>query len=329
MAVLLAGDAPRALGVARACAVVVILLALIRIAGFLWGANPYLDQLLFGVEAVLEENRMAPNTALAFFLAGLALTFLEAEFGHGFGPTQVLTITTVLLAPVTEVGYSYSVAFLYQVSAFVRMGLHTALTFLVLGAGIVCTRLDRGLMAMVSSENASGKFQLEASEISIPGEPLMQFSLENPDNYFLLRKDAYRIAEDVGMPAEQVGKLALAIGEAASNAIKRGVAGRAAIFRTPERIIVRISDSGPGIRPDDLPATVLQAGFSTRVSRGMGYTLMLKLVDTVWLATSANGTVVQLEKWLHPEEHAIDPTLALLERSGAEPAMPTAPSRPV
>ena len=31
-----------------------------------------------------------------------------------------------------------------------------------------------------------------------------------------------------------------------------------------------------------------------RVSLGMGYTIMLRLADRVWLATSAEGTVVQL-----------------------------------
>ena len=36
-----------------------------------------------------------------------------------------------------------------------------------------------------------------------------------------------------------------------------------------------------GIKPDDLPATILKPGFSTKVSLGMGYTLMLELVGLI------------------------------------------------
>ena len=155
---------------------------------------------------------------------------------------------------------------------------------------------------------------MEASEIPEPGELLAQFSLENSDNYALLRQHSHLIASDAGMHPDQVGELMLAVGEAASNAIKHAVGGSATIYRATGRIIIRISDHGPGIRPEDLPATVLQAGFSTKVSLGMGYTLMLKLVDTVWLATAPTGTVVQIEKWLQPEAHKMDPLQALLER---------------
>ena len=42
-------------------------------------------------------------------------------------------------------------------------------------------------------------------------------------------------------------------------------------------------------------------GFSTKVSLGMGYTIMLELADRLWLATSPAGTVLQLEKRVRPE----------------------------
>ena len=69
------------------------------------------------------------------------------------------------------------------------------------------------------------------------------------------------------------------------------------------------------LRPEDLPASILLPGFSTKVSLGMGYTLMLKLVDRVRLSTGPEGTIVQLEKSFRPaptDEEAL--ILAVLER---------------
>ena len=106
----------------------------------------------------------------------------------------------------------------------------------------------------------------------------------------------------------------LAVGEAATNAIKHGVNGRGAIYGDRDRIIARVCDSGPGIRSEDVPAAVLTPGYSTKVSLGMGYTLMLELVDTIWMSTGPEGTVVQLEKLVHPSEIPDATLLAALER---------------
>ena len=113
---------------------------------------------------------------------------------------------------------------------------------------------------------------------------------------------------------KDVRDLVLAAGEAASNAVKHGARGRCTAYVTTERLIVRVRDRGKGIRAEDLPSSILQSGFSTKVSLGMGYTLMLELVDKVWLATGPDGTLVQLEKWLHPEAHAQESLLSILDR---------------
>ena len=63
---------------------------------------------------------------------------------------------------------------------------------------------------------------------------------------------------------------------------------------------VRVSDRGPGIRAEELPATLFESGFSTKVSLGMGYTLMLQLADAIWLATGPEGTVLQVEMVAQP-----------------------------
>jgi anti-sigma regulatory factor (Ser/Thr protein kinase) len=73
------------------------------------------------------------------------------------------------------------------------------------------------------------------------------------------------------------------------------------LYTAPERIVARVYDHGPGIRPEQIPATLLLPGYSTTVSLGMGFTIMLQLMDTVWLATGPEGTTVQMERAVHPE----------------------------
>lgn len=151
----------------------------------------------------------------------------------------------------------------------------------------------------------NGKFHLaDTPEIPVPGQPTLDISLEDRTGYATARKELQEKAVAAGMAPDAAGDLVLAAGEAITNAVKHAVQGRCLVYESPGRLVVRVSDRGRGIRPDDLPGAVLRPGFSTKVSLGMGYTLMLTLTDELWLATSQQGTVVQLEKWVHPEEHA-------------------------
>jgi DNA-binding response OmpR family regulator/anti-sigma regulatory factor (Ser/Thr protein kinase) len=159
------------------------------------------------------------------------------------------------------------------------------------------------------------KFHLvDAFEIPAEGELALDAPLAGPEDYVALRKELQQLAARAGMQADDTDDFELAAGEAATNAIKHAAGARGALYLTPDRLIVRVSDEGPGIRVEDLPASILTPGFSTQISLGMGYTLMLRLADRVWLATAPEGTVVQLEKWIRPEEHEVSPALALLER---------------
>jgi anti-sigma regulatory factor (Ser/Thr protein kinase)/HAMP domain-containing protein len=148
------------------------------------------------------------------------------------------------------------------------------------------------------------KFHLvDDEDIPVEGKLLLDLPLEETSDYRAMRECVREAATNVGMKKEDIGDFVLAVGEASANALKHAMEGRCQVFLTEDRILARVTDRGVGIKPDDLPATILQPGFSTKVSLGMGYTLMLELVNTVWLSTGPQGTVVQLEKWLHPEEH--------------------------
>lgn len=164
-----------------------------------------------------------------------------------------------------------------------------------------------------------GKFELEESG-SVPqvGEPVAELPVHNGDEYAAARSAILETAEAAGMAPERVDDLLIAAGEAISNALKHAGGGTCALYRAPDSIVVRISDTGGGIRSLDLPNMILKSGFSTKVSLGMGYTLMLKLTDHVWLSTGPEGTVVQLEKKIQPPPPSESPILEAMARVGPQ-----------
>lgn len=143
---------------------------------------------------------------------------------------------------------------------------------------------------------------VDPEEVPDDGRLVLDVSLDQPSHYPRLRHDLRDIAMDAGMTREQADDAVLAAAEAVTNAIKHAGGGRCTVRITPDRLAVRVSDCGQGIHPDDLPGAILLPGFSTQASLGMGYTIMLGVMDRVWLATGHEGTTVQVEKRFQPEE---------------------------
>ena len=97
------------------------------------------------------------------------------------------------------------------------------------------------------------------------------------------------------MNPDRVDDLCTATTEAATNAVKHGSGGQATVWSVGDAVTVRIADNGCGIAPAHLARATLEQGFSTRVSLGMGFHLMLQSTDTLALCTDVHGTVVFLQ----------------------------------
>lgn len=193
------------------------------------------------------------------------------------------------------------------------------------GAGIETARLHQTILNWEVDRRrfacevlrcvTGGKLHLaEEAEIPTEGELHASFALEERGSYARMRQAIVELAERVGMDRDLATDLVLAAGEAATNTIKHAVKGRAEIRVTADRLAVDIRDEGPGIRPKDLPRVLFQAGYSTKISLGMGYTLMLELADCIWLATGPQGTHLRLEKLFVPPAPRDDPFREVLER---------------
>lgn len=145
-----------------------------------------------------------------------------------------------------------------------------------------------------------GKLRLvESSEIP-PIElarvaPAFTQELAEPADASALRHVLSRIGQESGMNRDRVDDLCTATTEAATNAVKHGNGGRATVWAVGDSVTVQIADHGCGIAPAHLARATLEQGFSTRISLGMGFHLMLQSTDTLALCTDVHGTIVFLQ----------------------------------
>lgn len=99
-----------------------------------------------------------------------------------------------------------------------------------------------------------------------------------------------------GFGNDRLGLFELAAGEAMTNAIKHSGEGLVYAGTSAGVIWVAVSDKGTGISALTLPGVTLRRGFSTKISMGMGYSIMLEASDSILLNTGSNGTTVVLLK---------------------------------
>jgi PAS domain S-box-containing protein len=113
-----------------------------------------------------------------------------------------------------------------------------------------------------------------------------------------LRQQVRAAGQVIHLPAERANDLLTAVGETAMNAIVHGGGGEGSVYtdEARQRVQVWIRDHGPGIREEALHRAVLEKGYSTAGTFGVGFWLVLRTIDTVYLLTSPQGTTVVLEQ---------------------------------
>lgn len=116
---------------------------------------------------------------------------------------------------------------------------------------------------------------------------------------------------------ERADDLLIAACEAITNAIKHAQGGYVQIYKKDDIIQVLVTDSGPGIDFKNLPKATLLAGYSTKGTLGVGFSVMLELCDRILLSTQPGNTMVILEKSVKEKEVQLDQFL--VEAVGIEP----------
>jgi two-component system, NtrC family, sensor kinase len=151
---------PIARQIAKIAGLIVAVVALVRLVGFAFGVDTFVDQILFAhrLDLVpnLPPNRMAPNTAISLMLIGLAISLIDITTRRGRRPAELLAIGAGLIALLGLVGYLYSVTSLYHMRAFIPMALHSAIVIMALSLGVLFVHPELGMMSVVTSDTAGG-----------------------------------------------------------------------------------------------------------------------------------------------------------------------------
>lgn len=108
------------------------------------------------------------------------------------------------------------------------------------------------------------------------------------------RHQIVKYLKDRGLDHDKVMMFESAIGEAITNAIKHATDCRVYMGVRDGIAWVGVADSGPGISNIMLPGATLRRGFSSKVSMGMGYSIMMEESDSIMLCTGPEGTIVIL-----------------------------------
>lgn len=145
-------------------------IAAVKLVDLGFGTLP-IDRLLFidrlDLPLNVQPSRMAPNTAVAFLLAGLALSLATPRDRTAKLKSQALAVGVLLISAFALIGYAFNIPHLRIVGPFVPMALHTGASLLVIGAGILCLNRDVGVMVVLRDAGPAGSMARTILPIAI------------------------------------------------------------------------------------------------------------------------------------------------------------------
>ncbi len=145
---------------AALCAVGAGLIGAATLAEHVTGRDLGIDQVLFteapGAAATASPNRMGPNGALSLVLAGIALALLARGTRRSVSRAQKIAFAALVPELLVLAGYVYGAQELYGIARYTGIALHTAVTLMILNAGILAARTDVAPMSVCVSRGPAG-----------------------------------------------------------------------------------------------------------------------------------------------------------------------------
>jgi PAS domain S-box-containing protein len=141
-------------GFARIAAVAALLIGLLSLSESLLQWDLHIDHLL---SPDASAGRMVPATSLRFVLAGWALLAIDVETRNKRRPAEWLAVGVGFISILALVQYLYGIRFFYGITGALKLSWQTALGFMVLSAGLLMSRTDRGFTAVLSSASLGGR----------------------------------------------------------------------------------------------------------------------------------------------------------------------------
>jgi len=145
---------PRHAHLARALAAIVLVVAGMTLAEYVFDLDLDIDQLLFRESpqeaGISFPGRMAPASALNFVLLSLALFLLDVPANpRRHWPAQDLVLACLAITLLAFVAYFYGVEIPRRLAPYVTIALHTLIGFTLLGLGILFARPERGVVGVL------------------------------------------------------------------------------------------------------------------------------------------------------------------------------------
>lgn len=152
--------------IATGLTIVVILVALVRIAAVAGLFDIGIDRLLFNnqVQTTIYSgaiSQLVPHGAAAFLFSATSLLLL---INNRIAAVQWLALPVNGMGILSLIGYSYHLSSYYVVTSFVPLSLHSGFCFMLLSAALLLARSNKGFMADITNMHAGGK----AARILLP-----------------------------------------------------------------------------------------------------------------------------------------------------------------
>ena len=146
--------------IARALAVLVLVISAVRLYGVETGGGFGADQLLFG-DAMSHtvdgrHNRMSVNAAFNFAMLGGALLLQQRRSRFFSAFAQLLAVLVLFSAQAALIAHAYQSGWFQSLGEFNRMALPTAVAFAALSVAVMTLSSRDGLIGIILSEGPGG-----------------------------------------------------------------------------------------------------------------------------------------------------------------------------
>jgi diguanylate cyclase (GGDEF)-like protein/PAS domain S-box-containing protein len=153
-------DFRRSLELARALAVLVLVVGLVRLYAIVSGDSFGTDRLLFPDQmsntADGRDNRMSFNSAINFFALGSALLLQLRRTRFASAMAQIVSVLVLFSAQAALIAHAYQSGWFETIGQFNRMALPAAVGFAALSIAVMTFSSSDGLIAIVLSDGPGG-----------------------------------------------------------------------------------------------------------------------------------------------------------------------------
>ncbi|MGW4569054.1 PAS domain S-box protein [Streptomyces sp. NPDC004561] len=150
---------PWTIAAVRAAAAVAVVIGGLTVVEYVTGTALGIDELLFDDDtarvAAQVPGRMAPNTAVALVVGGLAALCASAPRLSAW-VSQLLGLTVLTLGMLRLYGFAYAVPELERFGPYKGMAVYTAVALVLLGIAAFLVRPDRGAAGLLMNTGTTG-----------------------------------------------------------------------------------------------------------------------------------------------------------------------------